>query len=108
MTETHLNGQKGERDFDDEKAAVQELRKLLMEKRGTLPQAALQACVSRIVKADRLLALVAVQDGTTAGVDRSLLIHAWRKLAQGDEEVARVNTKQVSRTIGRLGGTPCA
>lgn len=108
IDQTHLDRRHGERDFDDEKAAVQELCKLLKDKRGTLLQAALQACINRIVNADHLLAFVAVQDATTAGADRSLVVHAWRKLAQGDEEVARVNTNQVSRTIGRLGGTPFA
>jgi hypothetical protein len=89
IDQTHLNRRQGERDFDEEKAAIQALCELLKDKRGTLPQAELWAFINRIIKADRLLALVTLPDAAMAGADRRLLARGWRELARGDKAVVR-------------------
>ena len=87
--ETHLDRRYGVRVFNEEQAAVRLLTEILQDKRSTIPDTMLQAFIHRVVKADRLLAVVAIQDAARAGADTGKLSGAWRDLARGDEEAAR-------------------
>jgi hypothetical protein len=68
---------------------VRALVEILNDKHSTIPDALLQAFIQRIVKADRLLATVAIHDAASAGADPEKLSGAWRDVARGDEEAAR-------------------
>jgi hypothetical protein len=88
LDQTHLNLSRGEQAFNEESAAVQELWLLLMSKQTAVPAALLQNFIDRIVRADRLLAAVAIHDATAAGADPRRLAQARRELAQGDEQIS--------------------
>jgi len=88
LDQTHLVKRHGERAFQEERAAVQELWELLRSRHGGGSNPVLQGFIERIVKADRLLAVVAIQDALNGGVNRGRLAEAQRAVAQGDKEAA--------------------
>src|SRR5947209_7266225 len=53
----HLQQRRGERDFDEEKQAVNELRELLADEKSSLAKTTLQQFIVAITDADRVLAL---------------------------------------------------
>jgi len=64
------------------------LRGLMRDKRSQITDAVLQGFVEQIVKADRLLASVAIQDAARAGASASRLAEAMKELDKGDRAVA--------------------
>jgi hypothetical protein len=88
LDQTHITRRQGEMAFNEESAAVQEL--LLLLKGGhSLSQIILQGFIDRIVKADRLLAVVAINDALAAGAGSNKLAHAREELAQGDNNISQ-------------------
>ncbi len=88
VDQEHLSRAHGEQVFNSDKSALQELSHLVKGKKISTGDAALLALMSRIIKADRLLASVAIADATVAGIDSAKLSHAQDDLTQGDTELA--------------------
>ena len=88
IDQTHLQPRGGEKVFDEDKDAVNKLRDLLKDKRRSIPEAVLQGFLMRIVRADRLLALVAINDSVAAGLDPNEIANARGELGRGDKDVA--------------------
>jgi hypothetical protein len=89
LDQTHVTRSQGELAFNEESATVQELQLLLADKHSSLSQTLLQDLIDRIVKADRLLAVVAIQDALVAGADPNNLVLARQELAQGDNAISQ-------------------
>jgi len=91
IDQTHLNKSHGGTIFNDEQAAVQNLSLLIKKgNSGKIPNVAMQDFIKRIVKSDRLLALVSIQDAAKVRASPKKLVKAILALAKGDEEVARL------------------
>jgi alpha-tubulin suppressor-like RCC1 family protein len=91
IDQTHLDKSHGVTIFNDEQAAVQNLSLLIKKgNSGKIPNVAMQDFIKRIVKSDRLLALVAIQDAAKVRASPKKLAKAMQALAKGDAEVARL------------------
>jgi alpha-tubulin suppressor-like RCC1 family protein len=91
IDQTHLDKSHGGTIFSDEQAAVQNLSLLIKKgNSGKIPNVAMQDFIKRIVKSDRLLALVAIQNAAKVRASPKKLVKAILALAKGDEEVARL------------------
>ena len=80
---SHLRPKDGGKVFDEEKAAVMQLRALINDRKSTVPDAIVQGFIDRIVGADRLLAVVAIADSTKNTAK------ANEELRKGDNELAK-------------------
>ncbi len=80
----HLQTIRGSRVFADDAEAVQDLQSALKSRRPPFPVTTLPGLISQLVAADRLLAVVAISDATTAGGDTRQLAQARSELAKGD------------------------
>ena len=81
--DAHLQVRDGEKVFNEEKAAVNQLRDLINDKNSSIPDATLQGFIDRIVEADRLLAVVAIAEATGDTARANI------ELGKGDSENAR-------------------
>ena len=88
LDETHITRSHGELVFNNHKAAVQELERLLQQKHSNADDVVLQDLINHIVKSDRLLAVIAIQDAVAAGADAKKLAQAMGEVAKGDADVA--------------------
>jgi hypothetical protein len=88
LDQVHITRSHGEQVFNNDKAAIQDLYRILKEKQNAVNKIALQAIIDRIVKSDRLLAIVAIQDALAAGADARKLNQALDKVANGDLDIA--------------------
>jgi hypothetical protein len=86
--QAHLARDNGETVFNDGTTAVQALLELNPRRSSTVPEAVWQSCMARLMKADRLLAFVAIEDAGNAGVRSQALAAARSELAQGDAAAA--------------------
>jgi len=84
IDETHLQPGNGGDVFEEEEDAVEKLGELQ-------DPAASQVFIDRIVKADRLLSTVAINDAIVAHGDPKWIAKAQGKLARGDSDVAARN-----------------
>jgi hypothetical protein len=89
LDQTHLTRRQGELAFNEESAAVQELLLLLKGGHPSLSPTLVQGFIDRIVKADRLLAVVAINDALAAGADPAKLARAREELALGDDDITQ-------------------
>ena len=80
---SHLKASEGRKVFDEEKAAVMQLRALRDDTQSTVPDEIMQGFIDRIMEADRLLAVVAIA-GSTKNI-----ANANAELSKGDSELAR-------------------
>jgi hypothetical protein len=67
LDQTQFNLRQGELAFNEQSAAVQELNLLLNNKHCSISQTLVQDFINRIVKTDRLLATMAINDALAAG-----------------------------------------
>jgi hypothetical protein len=88
LDQTHVTRPQGELAFNEESATVQQLQLLLADKHSSVSQTLVQDLIDRIVKADRLLAVVAIHDALVAGADPDKLALARQELAQGDNAIS--------------------
>ena len=80
----------GAGDFQEEEAATLALTALLNDHRPANPDDALvRDLIARILKVDRLLAAVAIQDAARAGISAPKLSLARQSLLRGDQAAAR-------------------
>ena len=84
MDETHIERAGGKEVFQGEERAVDELCQLLASKKSNLPDSVLQDYINRILRADRLLASIAIREALAAGVSGSKMVAAQRFLQLGD------------------------
>jgi hypothetical protein len=80
---SHLKASEGRKVFDEEKAAVMQLRALRDDPKSTVPDAIVQDFIDRIMEADRLLAVVAIA-GSTKNTAKANV-----ELGKGDDEDAK-------------------
>ncbi len=90
---SRLKASEGKKVFDEDKAAVIQLLSLRDDRRSTVPPAILQDFIDRILKADRLLAAVAIAASTRNTAK------ANAELRKGDNELAK---GRCDRAIGRF------
>ena len=82
----HPKPKGGEKVFNEEKDAVNQLKNLMKDKHSTIPDATLQGFINRIVAADQRLAQVAINDAIGRGGDSKKIAKANEELAKGDSE----------------------
>jgi hypothetical protein len=85
---TRVSAESGARVFEQEKAAASELRRLLHQTLAPSLEAQTRDCISNILAADRLLAVVALQDAAEGGADPGRIARAWRFVSDGDQASA--------------------
>ena len=88
VDDIHLQRKHGDRVFQHGLAAVRNLCQLARTGRSSLPQGVLQGFIDRLVQADRLLAVVAIEDAIAAGVRPQKIEQAERWVARGDADAA--------------------
>ena len=89
IDETHIVRKGGDKVFNEEKHAVDELEHLLKDKKSQIPDALLLDLIQRIVKCDRLLAVIALDEAAAAGLPQKKIDEDLKELAKGDEEAAK-------------------
>jgi hypothetical protein len=82
VDDLHLDRKKGDKVFDEEKKAAHALGEIQADKKSTIPPAVLQGYIDCMLRADRLLAVTAVDEAEAAGANP-------KKIAQDREEIAR-------------------
>jgi hypothetical protein len=88
LDETHVNPDAAWWVFSNEKDAVKELLEIVKARKSKIPDATAQALIDRIVKCDRLLGVVSIQDATNAGAKQKRLNQAQKEVTQGDQDAA--------------------
>jgi len=86
IDQTHLERKGGQKVFQHEKNTVNELSELIKRKIDRIPAAVIQGFFERMVRADRLLCSVAIQDAINSGAAAKKLVEAKRKLTYGDKQ----------------------
>ncbi len=90
VDQTHLELKQGERAFKEEKETVKHLFDALKRESTTLSAVVIQDLIERIVRADQLLAAVAIAEAEVAG-DANRISAAQREFARGEAETAEGN-----------------
>ena len=85
----HPNEKDANTVLDDEKETIHKLLDLIKNKHSASPDAILQGFIDRITQADRVLALVSINDALSRGGDPKKIDEASKELAKGDEQLAR-------------------
>jgi hypothetical protein len=88
INETHLQPKSGEKIFQEDSMAVAKLSNLIKSKKSGLTDLDLQSFIDRIVRADRLLGSVAIQDAVTAGVASKKIGQIQKYLDKGDAKIS--------------------
>ena len=88
IDQTHLQPKGGNTAMNEEKLAVNELQDIMDAKRCPVDPAVLQGFIHRIVKCDRLLAVINIQDAAKAGLNARKIAEALAMVAKGDHEAA--------------------
>ena len=86
---THLDPQNGGTVFQYEQDAVAELQQIGHSKWSRWPDPSIGESIERLVKCDRLLAAVSLQDAITGGGDPSKIAKAKKEIALGDKDAAK-------------------
>jgi hypothetical protein len=94
IDETHLDRRNGEWVFIHEQDAVKELVEIIKHRMSQIPNATAQNLIERLVRADRLLAVVSIQDAARAGVNPKKLAEALEEMAKGDQAAAKGSPDQ--------------
>ena len=89
LDETHVQAKLGEEMFDEEKETVHELHELVRSKTSSILERAVKDLLEELVRADRLLAMVAIQDATQADGSLEAFAAANKVLAEGDRDLAQ-------------------
>jgi hypothetical protein len=88
VDETHVNCNTGGMVFQREKQTVQKFEEVINAKKSTISKVVLRNFVDRIVRSDRLLAVVAINEAVAAGGDPRQIALAQKELARGDAYAA--------------------
>ena len=88
IDQTHLQPKGGNTAMNEEKLAVNKLLDVMNTKDCPVPPQVLQGFIDRIVKSDRLLATVSIQDAADAGLNPRKIAEDLAMVAKGDAEAA--------------------
>jgi hypothetical protein len=88
IDQTHVNPTNGGLVFAYEQDAVGALLDIIKNKHSQVPDATAQDLINKLVKADRLLAVVSIQDAEARGANPNKLQQAKQQLEVGDKQAA--------------------
>ncbi len=88
IDEIRLQRKHGDRVFQHGLSAVRNLCQLTRDRKSGLSDAVVEGLVDRLVRADRLLAIVAIEDAVAAGVRDQKIEQAQKWVARGDADAA--------------------
>ncbi len=88
LDQTHISRTSGGLVFFYEKDAVKELQKILSSRKSQIPAATAQDIIDRLIRCDRLLAVVSIQDAAAAGLRPGKVALALAMVAKADGEAA--------------------
>jgi hypothetical protein len=88
VDEIHLQRKHGDRVFQLGLSAARNLCQLTRDRKSGLSDAVVEGLVDRLVRADRLLAIVAIEDAVAAGVREQKIEQAQKWVARGDADAA--------------------
>lgn len=88
IDQTHINLTNGGLVFAYEQDAAGELLDIIKYKRSHIPDATVQELINKLVKADRLLVVVSIQDAEARGANPNKIKQAKQQLAVGDQQAA--------------------
>jgi hypothetical protein len=85
IDEVHLDLVGGNFAINQEKLCVSALDNLINNKNGPVPAPVLQGFIDRLIKCDRLLAVVSINDAAAAGLNPAKIAEDWTFVAKGDD-----------------------
>jgi immune inhibitor A len=88
VDQTHVAAFDGGMVFQREKQTVEKLEQLIKDRKSTVPKATLQNFIDRLLRSDRLLAVVAINEALAAGAAPKELDWAQEVLAKADAYAA--------------------
>jgi len=88
IDQTHLELRGGNTAMNEEKLAASDLDIIMSSKDCPVDRAVLQDFINRIVKSDRLLAIVSIQDAAAAGLNPRKIAEDLATVARGDAAAA--------------------
>jgi len=88
VDQMHVDPANGGMVFLDEQAAVAELLDIICYRQSRIPDGPLQDLINRLVKCDRALAMVSIQDATATGANPNKIKQALQQVAVGDNQAA--------------------
>jgi hypothetical protein len=88
IDQTHLQPAGGNMALNEEKLAANMLGVIMHSGKCPVDPAVLQGFIARILKADRLLAIISIQEAASAGVSARKVAQCVAAVAKGDEEAA--------------------
>ena len=91
IDEVHLQPKGGNTALNEEKLAAKELGVIMGSKDCPVDPAVLLGFINRILKADRLLATISIQEAAAAGLNAKKIAEDLAQVAKGDEEAAAGN-----------------
>jgi hypothetical protein len=100
VDETHVQAVGGGLAITEEARAVDELQAVMHWRHSLAPDAVLQPLILRVVKSDRLLATVSIQDATAEGVDAQRIRRAQAEATKGDSDAS---ASRYAEAIGHYG-----
>jgi hypothetical protein len=91
VDEIHLQPKGGNIALNEEKLAAKELGVIIASKNCPVDPGLLQGFIDEILKADRLLAMISIQEAEAAGLNAKKIAEDLAQVAKGDEEAAAGN-----------------
>jgi hypothetical protein len=88
IDQTHLQPRGGNTALNEEKLAAKELGVIMDSNQCPVDPAVLQGFINRILKSDRLLAIISIQEAASAGLNAKKIAEDLDMVAKGDEEAA--------------------
>jgi hypothetical protein len=88
MDQTHLQGGSGNKAMNEEKLAASKLAEIMDDNHCPVDPGELEGFIDRIVKCDRLLAMISVQEAAAAGLNPNKVAEDLELVAMGDREAA--------------------
>ena len=88
LNQTHVACCNGSRVFINEQAAVFELQEIICNPKSSISHAVALDMINRLVKCDRLLAMVSINDAVSAGANTKAIAGILNIVAQGDKAAA--------------------
>ncbi len=88
IDQTHLHGRGGNTAMNEEKLAAAKLAEIMDAPGCPVAPAVLQGFIDRIVKCDRLLAIISIQEAASAGLNPKKVAQDYALVAKGDREAA--------------------
>jgi hypothetical protein len=88
IDQTHLDLVGGNFALNEEKLTVGALDNMLNSKNGPLADSVLSDWIDRLIKCDRLLAVISIEDAAAAGLNTNKVAEDWSFIAKGDDENA--------------------